>query len=336
MSASIELLPNSPPSFAGEASCVDSDGVVYFRRGASQVWVSADNGSTWVERTGSNPNSTNRGFLFAIGTTVYAGNYGGYIYKTTNRGVNWTQLTAAGSRNWQAMASDGSNLYFCSQGYIYKSTDGGASVTQLTAGGSKNRIAAICVGSTLYVGVFGNYIERSTDGGNTFVQMTGSGQRQWTYNPIYHNGALYFAEYSTGGKIYRSTDGSTWTPLNPTGAFRESSSGFDGAAYFTDWGGKRVLRTYDDGTTFEVVSEPPSTGISWYTICSRSDGIFLAPFGGNTSGIYSIRLGGFSGVRPAYSGVWKTAPSVYASSEGEWKKANRIFVNASGAWKEVQ
>lgn len=336
MPSEIELLPGSPTAFAADASCVDADGSIYFQR-VSETYVSSDNGATWIARSGGNPSGNARGFLYADGNTIYRGNYGGYIYKTSDKGLSWTELTSAGSRNWQAIAGDGSALYFCAQGYIYKSTDGGNSVIVLTASGSKNRLAAICVGSTLYVGVFGANIEVSSDGGVTFTAIPGSGSRQWTYTPTHHNGALYFAEYGANGRIWKSSDGATWSAVGPnaSGGWRESCSGGDGAAYFTDYG-YRVWRTYDDGTTFEAV--PPTANNAWYTITSHPNGdVYLAEYvgGGINEGIWVIRKSGFTGVRPAQSGAWRNASEVHVAKDGVWRKANRIFVPVSGAWREV-
>ena len=55
---------------------------------------------------------------------------------------------------------------------------------------------------------------------------------------------------------------------------------------------------------------------------------------------FSVRLvrdysPGFSGVRPAQSGVWRNASEVHVAKDGVWRKVNRIFVPVSGAWREV-
>lgn len=55
---------------------------------------------------------------------------------------------------------------------------------------------------------------------------------------------------------------------------------------------------------------------------------------------FSVRLvrdysPGFSGVRPAQSGVWRNASEVHVAKDGVWRKVNRIFVPVSGVWREV-
>ena len=58
------------------------------------------------------------------GTKLAAVVYGGYIYTSTDSGVNWTAQTASGSRDWNAItsSSDGTKLTAAvNPGYIYKS-----------------------------------------------------------------------------------------------------------------------------------------------------------------------------------------------------------------------
>jgi hypothetical protein len=49
--------------------------------------------------------------------------YGGYIYRSTNYGVTWTQATSDTSRNWSsvAMSSDGKYQTAVVDGWIYLS-----------------------------------------------------------------------------------------------------------------------------------------------------------------------------------------------------------------------
>jgi photosystem II stability/assembly factor-like uncharacterized protein len=54
--------------------------------------------------------------------------YDGYIYRSTNYGVTWTQATSDTTRNWYsvAMSSDGKyQTAVVNGGYIYRSTNYG-------------------------------------------------------------------------------------------------------------------------------------------------------------------------------------------------------------------
>ena len=66
----------------------------------------------------------------------------GYIYTSTDDGVNWTELTASGSRVWQdiAVSSDG---------------------------------------ITMAAADFGGYIHTTSNSGTTWKTRTGSGQHAW-------------------------------------------------------------------------------------------------------------------------------------------------------------
>ena len=73
------------------------------------------------------------------GVIVYAGDYGGQIYKSTDGGATWVALSSAGSRNWEGIAThDGVIVYAVDYGgQIYKSTDGGATWVALSSAGSR-------------------------------------------------------------------------------------------------------------------------------------------------------------------------------------------------------
>ena len=62
--------------------------------------------------------------------------YGGYIYRSTDYGVTWNQVTSDAARNWYsvAMSSDGKyQTAVIYGGYIYRSTDYGVTWNQATS-----------------------------------------------------------------------------------------------------------------------------------------------------------------------------------------------------------
>lgn len=142
---------------------------------------------------------------------------------------------------------------------------------------------------------------------------------------------------TAGGKL-KSTGTAYWNSPN-TGATDEfgfsafpAGSALDGTSYFefgqyanfwTAWALSVGLEIrYLSYNTGDVVSyDLPSgemPGRYWYSVRLVRD--------------YSP---GFSGVRPAQSGVWRNASEVHVAKDGVWRKANRIFVPVSGAWREV-
>ena len=66
--------------------------------------------------------------------TVVAGVYNGYIYRTTNDGMDWLEITQAGQHMWKDLSGnqDLSIIYGAmnlgSGGAIFKSTDGGGAI----------------------------------------------------------------------------------------------------------------------------------------------------------------------------------------------------------------
>jgi hypothetical protein len=65
---------------------------------------------------------------------------GGYIYTSTDSGVNWTQQTNSGQRQWKGITSSSDGIKLAASvngGYIYTSTDSGVNWTQQTNSGQR-------------------------------------------------------------------------------------------------------------------------------------------------------------------------------------------------------
>ena len=143
-----------------------------------------------------------RGVATHDGVTVYAVEYGGVIYKSTDGGATWAALSS-GSRYWQGVAThDGVTVYAVVYGgVIYKSTDGGATWAALSSGGRYWYGVATHDGVTVYAAVYGGVIYKSADGGATWVALS-SDRRSW-HGVATHDGLTLYAVVS-GGVIYKN------------------------------------------------------------------------------------------------------------------------------------
>lgn len=105
---------------SGDGTKMAVSSIVY--SATPKVHVSTDTGSTWSDRT---PPVANRNWISvsysADGNTLAVADYGGYVYISTDNGVNWTQQTSIGARNWRSVAAsnEGEVVAVADSGQIY-------------------------------------------------------------------------------------------------------------------------------------------------------------------------------------------------------------------------
>lgn len=193
-------------------------------------YISTDRGATWTRKAS--------GMTFgAISVTqspciarsspliMYSPTNPGYLYKSTDGGTSWTELTNAGSRNWSSIKCNSTGSIVVASavsGSLYKSTDSGSSWTELTAGGTRSWDQAIVSenGDVIAGVVFGGLIYVSTNGGASFTPNTSFGNKNWRGLSASADGSVMFASaVGTGiGRTALSTDtGATWTALTTFG-----------------------------------------------------------------------------------------------------------------------
>ena len=118
-------------------------------------------------------------------TTLYAGTFGGGIFKTTTGGMHWTAVnTGLTNPEVSAMAIDPNTpdtIYagtLAWPGGMFKSTNGGESWTAVNNGFSGGRVSALAIDpstpTTLYADTEQSGVFKSTDGGESRV-ATNSG-----------------------------------------------------------------------------------------------------------------------------------------------------------------
>ncbi|MBE0569998.1 MAG: T9SS type A sorting domain-containing protein [Ignavibacteriaceae bacterium] len=251
--------------------------IVYAGAAAGGIWKTTNGGTTWTDKSSSltrltfgaiaiDPNNTNTIYagtgetIWFYNTTTYEGNG---LYKSTDGGDNWTQITngfgiqtqfsdievnpgnsnvllaSLGSGNW--------NLSVPTNQGIWRSSDAGATWTRTLNVQNAFDVAFHPSNSLLAYAASGNKVSaggfyRSTDGGATWIQSntglpaaTSIGRMQFELSPsspliiyalIYSNVAL------PGGRAtaaFRSTDGGVnWSQISS---------------------GVLISGTYDGGTT---------------------------------------------------------------------------------------
>jgi photosystem II stability/assembly factor-like uncharacterized protein len=128
------------------------------RFGPDNIYTSNDSGATWVRQTdASSPSRSWRSVVYSSDTsTLVACTLGSYIFKSTNKGVTWTQLTNAGTNTWGGLAcsSNGSTIIAInSTSALLTSTDSGStwSTQTITGPTTLSGVAADSTGTKLAV-----------------------------------------------------------------------------------------------------------------------------------------------------------------------------------------
>jgi photosystem II stability/assembly factor-like uncharacterized protein len=204
----------------------------------------------------------------------------GYIYTSTDSGVNWKEQTNSGSHMWRSVASsaDGSKLVAVDNafGYIYTSTDSGVTWKQQINSGKHmwKSITSSANGMKLAAVDEIGYIATSIDGGVTWKQQDNPDKHTWTSITSSSDGTKLAVVGN--GYIYTSTDsGTTWKQQNNEKiAWQSIASSADGtrlaAAPLRDY----IYVSNDGGATW--IKKTTSGVANWVAITSSADGTKLA------------------------------------------------------------
>ncbi|MBF0102389.1 MAG: DUF1566 domain-containing protein, partial [Desulfobacterales bacterium] len=201
----------------------------------------------------------------------------GFIYTSTNGGVDWTERLGIPGAFWTTIASsdDGTNLVAGDlNSRIYTSTDSGATWTQQTSpfSGIWQSIASSSTGEKLAavsIELAVGYIYTSLDFGVNWTRRDAAGQRDWVSIASSSDGTM-LAAIVNGGYIYTSTNsGTSWTDRkNDAGrAWSSITSSADGTKLVAVVNGGSIYTSTNSGVDWSAKANP---GIS--LIVSSSDG----------------------------------------------------------------
>lgn len=234
-----------------------------------------DGGNIWSTQNYTNPNSGNnevfKSVHFVNQDTGYiaGGFYEMMVLKTTDGGINWTQLT---------MPS-----YFQRLNGVYFT----------------NSNTGYVVGGDLFSGGVGR-IYHTTDGGSTWDTLS-SGVTNYFNDIIFTDANNGLIGCSNDGVILKTTDGGqNWSQINNpagTSAIGEFSFINSNIGYACTLGGK-ILKTTDGGSTWTVDGDVSSTIFSLYSISAPSQNFGIAT---GIGGIYA-EMGSGTGIDKLASG----------------------------------
>ncbi|WP_315822333.1 VPS10 domain-containing protein [Paraflavitalea speifideaquila] len=180
-----------------------------FRRTDSswKDWLGADGMDCVISPTNAN---------IAIGTSQ-----NGSIYKTTNAGQSYSNLTKPSNGNWVTplvMHPTNHNTVYGGWTGIYRSANGGSTWTNISTGVITGMLATLAVAptDTQYIyGSIGSTLYRTHNGGSTWVTITAPATINAIFVSPVNPRKIYLACNSTTNRVYVSTDtGRTYTNLS--------------------------------------------------------------------------------------------------------------------------
>src|SRR5882672_5331672 len=202
-----------------------SHGDYLFAGGYKGVFRSTDQGQSWKSVNLGEINQLPLITSFtAVGETLFAGSSGGYIFCSTDNGLNWTPMGFFG--NITALAAIGGSLFAgtkCESHVpipcgIFRSTDNVKNWTFIDKDIARTSIHSLAViGAELFAG--GYCVLRSSDLGNNWTKINVSIATPYgpvndiTYNAFAVMGKQLFVGTDYG--VFVSTDqGMNWRPIN--------------------------------------------------------------------------------------------------------------------------
>ena len=194
-----------------QASClaIDSSNVLYIGTGnPGTVYRSTNGGQTWILSNGGLPEGDIGELAINSEGDVFARQYFGPIFRTTNHGSSWTNVSSylPFDRTSLAVAPNG-HVLVGTRGYVYKSTNKGETWTQSSTNFGYQNVGSFAFGDSgrVYVGIgYGLYF--SSDNGSTWSELSNDLQGKPVDRIVLlSKGTFLASSYPTG--VLRSTNG---------------------------------------------------------------------------------------------------------------------------------
>ena len=243
------------------------------------------------------------------GTTLVAAVSGGYLYTSTDTGMNWTAQMTSSTRAWQSVAisSDGTKMVSgLRPGVIYTSTDSGINWTARATNASRDWycFASSSDGNKLIGVVVGGNIYTSSDSGVNWIARATDANRNWQNVTSSSDGTKLVAVV-VGGYIYTSSD----SGVNWIARFTNATRNWFGIASSGD--GTKLVASHNSGG---YVYTSTDSGLNWTArdstrdwmgVTSSGDGKVLAGCVNNGGYVYISTDGGLNWKQGNQTGTWR-------------------------------
>ena len=185
--------------------------------------------------------------------------------KTTNSGLNWTQLPNLASGTYRC-------VYAADENHIFTGSQSGGNVYITTDGGNSWNISNVGTTNEIYNMKFSNALTGYVCGSGGLVRYTTNGGTTWTGTNVPTNSSLfsivvegstvYVSGYVSSEQVYKSTDnGNNWSSISYAGS--ETFTGF--LAFSFDKLGSNMMCV---GTYGEMIKST-NNGSNWLSLNYR-------------------------------------------------------------------
>jgi hypothetical protein len=245
------------------------------------------------------------------GSTMMVAIPSGYIYRSTDHGINWERLSNNGAKAWSSVDCAeylGSNIWFFSTyvgnssgtipGTVYASLNNGDSLIETPSlpSGYNTNVESTDTGSVIIVGTYNSGIKTSIDLGTSWTDLNFLGSQRKRCNNISINNSAdkIFLSYTAN---VASTNWAVVTANNFSGGY---------------------LRSLDSGTTWEEKRVPFISG-SYSLVKYSKDGSTLVAINGAGADefIYVSNDDGESWFPKQYETLATNVNNFYVSNNGQ-------------------
>lgn len=196
------------------------------------------------------------GAVYALadnGAYLFAGTWGGGMYRSADDGVTWEKSNTG--ITWQdisCIASFGGRVFAGTSGGVFFSSNNGETWAMAPIGSSTSATLALTASGTGLFASTSEGVYRSTDNGDTWSEANAGLTGKWITCFAYHGSLLVAGSYAS---VYRSTDnGLSWTEadsgLSNSGVLSLASQGT--SLFSGTYAG--IFRSTNDGGTWVHVS----------------------------------------------------------------------------------
>lgn len=184
------------------------DGTIYTGTEVNGVYISTDDGLTWMARN-SGIETYGVSSIISFQGYIFAGTFGGGVYRSSDGGITWAAPSTGNTLFITTLVANDTYIFAGAGSLgVYRSSDSGVTWEQkLNVFG----VDAMCKSGNKIFASSSNYTDYTTDNGETWINV----------QPL--EGAIIFSYYCAGDtifaggqtKIYRSTDnGNNFTTIN--------------------------------------------------------------------------------------------------------------------------
>ena len=244
---------------------------------------------------------------------IYAGTWGGKIYKSTDNGQNWVVINSGMNVGFiWSLQVVGNNIFAATENGVYKYDGSTWTITALT-GTDVHALASY--NGTIYAGTWGAGIFKSDDNGASWTEINNGLDNTLVQSLVINSNGEIFAG-TAGGGLYKSSDnGANYTKLTCGYEFIWALGITSNNTLFAGSYGDGLYRSTDNGATFTKVSSLTVPFI-YSIVVDASNKIYVASW---ASGVYTSTDNGNTWTSMGMGGLGVSSLMVSSGS-------NNVFV----------